>query len=195
MSLDDMFCELSEHLIDDLCGIVLKYITSILCVDGIIIDARKFKMDRKNITRITLINDLIINTPLYFSNCTSLEYINGEQIVAIGDVSGMFSNCNRLKTVPHINMTNAVVLSNLFEEAYNFNQPLDWDTKNVVYMNSMFYKASSFNNDVSNWDISNVKTTRSMFYKAYNFSIKPTWNTDHIDDVSFMYYFTNIDRD
>ena len=105
MSLDDMFCEVSEHLIDDLCGIKI-YNFNIMC-RWYYYRCWKFKMDRKNIT--------LINTPLYFSNRTSLEYINGEQIVAIDDVSGMFSN--RLKTIPHINMTNATVLSNLFEEA------------------------------------------------------------------------------
>ena len=48
----------------------------------------------------------------------------------------------------------------MFFKASSFNQDLsDWDVSNVELMRFMFYYASSFNQDLSDWDVSNVATS------------------------------------
>ena len=45
----------------------------------------------------------------------------------------------------------------MFDEATNFNQPLDkWDVSKVTNMSVMFYGATSFNQPLDNWDVSKV---------------------------------------
>ena len=43
----------------------------------------------------------------------------------------------------------------MFQNAKRFNQPLNWDTKNVADMSEMFRGAKLFNQFL-NWDTSNV---------------------------------------
>ena len=38
---------------------------------------------------------------------------------------------------------------------------------NVQEMNSMFYQAEEFDDDVSKWDVSRVEDMNSMFYQVY----------------------------
>ncbi len=38
-----------------------------------------------------------------------------------------------------------------------------WNTSKVTDMNKLFFKCSSFNEDISQWDVSNVIDMRAMF--------------------------------
>jgi putative uncharacterized protein (fragment) len=48
-------------------------------------------------------------------------------------------------------------MANMFQGAYNFNQPLnDWNTSKVVDTNDMFRDARKFNQPLNNFDMSKV---------------------------------------
>ena len=53
----------------------------------------------------------------------------------------------------------------MFQYAYSFNQPLEWNTRNVEDMNSMFYDARSFNQALK-WNTSKVTNMRYIFDKT-----------------------------
>ena len=62
-------------------------------------------------------------------------------------------------------------MTTMFENAYNFNQPLDkWDTSNVLYMNRMFFNCKKFNQTINNWNVANVKNMNSIFSGCESFN-------------------------
>jgi len=61
-------------------------------------------------------------------------------------------------------------VSNMFEGASKYNQPMDnWDTSAIIIITSMFLNASSFDQDLSNWDIGLI-TTATQFLEGSAFS-------------------------
>ncbi|WP_069637486.1 BspA family leucine-rich repeat surface protein [Campylobacter pinnipediorum] len=53
----------------------------------------------------------------------------------------------------------------MFYDATNFNQPLQFNTKNVYNMIEMFEEAKSFNQDISWWDVSRVGDAYISFWR------------------------------
>jgi len=65
------------------------------------------------------------------------------------------------------------------------------DLTNVVSMNQMFYKASSFDGDLSHWDMSNITNMSYMFSYARDFNQDiGTWNVSNVTNMSYMFSFT-----
>ena len=59
----------------------------------------------------------------------------------------------------------------MFQIALDFNQPLhNWDTSNVINMESMFSGASGFNQPLNDWNVSSVTKMRSMFKTTNTFN-------------------------
>jgi surface protein len=59
----------------------------------------------------------------------------------------------------------------MFYKATSFNQELSvWNVSAVKDMSYMFYGASSFDKPLSTWDVSNVETMQAMFYDATSFN-------------------------
>ena len=56
-------------------------------------------------------------------------------------------------------------MAKLFEGStrQNFSGIESWDTSKVKYMEYMFSKAKSFNQNINAWDVSKVKNMRGMF--------------------------------
>jgi len=46
----------------------------------------------------------------------------------------------------------------MFQDAVDFNQPLEWDMSNAKFTSYMFFNASSFNGDIRGWDVGQVRT-------------------------------------
>ena len=67
--------------------------------------------------------------------------------------------------------SNVTDMSNMFYDAYNFNQDIGrWNTSNVTDMSGMFYDSKEFNHYIGRWDISNVTNMSRMFDYATSFN-------------------------
>jgi len=88
------------------------------------------------------------------------------------------------------NTSNVTDMSNMFYQAYNFNQDIgNWDTSNVTNMMGMFLGASIFNEYIGDWDTSNVINMRGMFNGAHKFNGDiGNWNTSRVTNMSYMFY-------
>jgi surface protein len=63
------------------------------------------------------------------------------------------------------------------------------DTSNVESMESMFYGAESFNQDISMWDTSNVESMKRMFTRAFSFNQNiGSWDTSNVESMKRMFY-------
>ncbi|HTO15007.1 MAG TPA: BspA family leucine-rich repeat surface protein, partial [Edaphocola sp.] len=89
-------------------------------------------------------------------------------------MSGMFYNTSSLTGVGANwtwNTSNVTLMQSLFYNAPLFNQDISlWNTSNVTTMASMFFNAHSFNQNISGWDVSNVTSMNQTFYNAKNFN-------------------------
>ena len=64
-----------------------------------------------------------------------------------------------------------------------------WDTSNVTDMSNMFYDAYNFNQDIGRWNTSNVTDMSLMFNNAYNFNQDiGNWNTSNVTNMSWMFF-------
>jgi len=70
----------------------------------------------------------------------------------------------------------------MFYKAHSFNGDISgWDTSNVVYMTCMFTDATSFNVDIKNWDTSYVTDMTFMFRNATSFDGDiSSWDTSKV---------------
>ena len=57
----------------------------------------------------------------------------------------------------------------MFSDEPGFNQPLNWDTRNVIRMEAMFHNATSFNQPL-NFKTQNVTNMEGMFHNATSFN-------------------------
>ena len=67
-------------------------------------------------------------------------------------------------------------METLFFGASAFNEDIGaWDTSGVKHMGGMFHGALSFNGDIGTWDTSGVTTMLGMFYSASAFDQDLGW--------------------
>ncbi|MBT1398394.1 BspA family leucine-rich repeat surface protein [Mycoplasma bovis] len=65
----------------------------------------------------------------------------------------------------------------------------EWDVSNVESMESMFYDAKEFNQDISKWNTKNVNNMLSLFAGAEKFD-QPlnSWNVSNVSQMSEMFH-------
>jgi surface protein len=57
----------------------------------------------------------------------------------------------------------------------------------------MFYRASSFNGNISLWDVSQVRDMQGMFNGASSFNVDVSlWDISQVQDMSYMFYDASL---
>jgi surface protein len=81
-------------------------------------------------------------------------------------------------------------LDSMFFSAINFNQNIGtWNVSYFTNFTSMFHGARSFNQDISDWNVSNASIMDNMFFNATNFNQNISkWNVSNVYSVSGMFY-------
>jgi len=75
-------------------------------------------------------------------------------------------------------------MDSMFFEAVCFDQNIgSWNTSKVINMKSMFYYADSFNQCINNWDVTNVINMKHMFTNACLFEME---NAKWYNENSFI---------
>ena len=107
----------------------------------------------------------------------------------VHSLASAFVFFEKLEYVNIQNTSNITDMSEMFEGAESFNQPIgDWDTSKVTDMSEMFFDATSFNQPIGNWDTSNVTNMEEMFYYAESFN-QPidNWDTSNVKNMVRMF--------
>jgi hypothetical protein len=80
----------------------------------------------------------------------------------------------------------------MFNKAYAFNQPLNFETSSVTIMYQMFRQASAFNQPLNFSNTSNVTNMQSMFYQATSFNQPLNWDVSSVTDMGNMFFNVNL---
>ena len=108
-----------------------------------------------------------------FHGCTNLDVIATDtpDLTSVTDAGRMFASC----------------LALIGNSVWN-----TWDVSNIEIMFQMFYRASSFNQDIGNWDLSNVRVTQSMFDNASAFNQDiGGWDVSNVENMFAMFNFAD----
>ena len=121
-----------------------------------------------------------------FGGCTNLSVTATDipDLSGLTDLSFAFSYSG-IDEIPNFNdwdVSNVTNMGNLFEQATNFNQPLDkWDVSNVTDMRFMFDGATSFNQPLDSWDVRKLEHFDYMFRDASSFNQSlGTWKLESL---------------
>ena len=118
--------------------------------------------------------------------------------LAIESLQAAFYNCPDVSFVPNNIPSSVLSTQIMFGGSTNFNDSNIslWNTSNVANMNTMFFNASSFNQDLQYWDTSNVTDMGVMFSGAGAFDQDISgWNTSKVTDMSSMFSSTTFNQD
>jgi surface protein len=112
-------------------------------------------------------------------------------------LTNMFSAfyfANNLIAVPNTLPSTVHFLNSAFFGANTFNQDLDgWDTSNVIGWDNIFQGASAFNGNISNWNTSLAQSMAYLFRdaSAFNSNIS-SWNVSNVFDMTDMFYNATV---
>ena len=135
----------------------------------------------------------------YFNSCYYLTLDSVSDVLNLtgtDNLSGMFYSCASLITINRVNewdVSNVIYMNSMFELATSFDQTLNlWDVSNVIYMNSMFAGNKNnpmiFNGNISSWNVYGVTDMNLMFSNATSFNQNiGSWNVSNVTDMTGMF--------
>ena len=84
-------------------------------------------------------------------------------------------------------------MSSMFFNASTFNEDIGhWDVSMVSDMSSLFFSALAFDQDIGHWDVSMVSDMNNMFSTASAFNQDiGDWNVSMVSDMSSMFQYTS----
>ncbi|MBC6410640.1 MAG: DUF285 domain-containing protein, partial [Ekhidna sp.] len=103
-----------------------------------------------------------------------------------------FAGCNNLTIADEAgvpNLSNVTDMSGMFYKAASFNQDIsNWNVSSVTDMSGLFEGAASFNQDISDWEVSNVTNMLGMFAGAASFNQDiSNWEVSNVTNMSGMF--------
>src|SRR5690606_22478555 len=95
-----------------------------------------------------------------------------------------------IKGLEKWDVSHVVGMNSMFYGAEKFDQDLSsWKTSSVRDMSYMFYTAKKFNANIGSWDVSNVENMTHMFHQAENFNGDiGSWDVSKVKDMSHMFH-------
>ena len=91
------------------------------------------------------------------------------------------------------NLSKVTNMDSMFFNARAFNQDIGgWDVSSVKSMRGMFTRAFAFNQDIGGWNVSNVTDMRNMFAYALAFNQDiGDWNVSNVKNMRNIFTYTN----
>ena len=109
--------------------------------------------------------------------------------LGLTDLFAAFYYATNLNEVPNTLPANVQFLNSAFWGANTFNQDLNgWDTSNVSGWDQVFFDASAFNGNIASWDTSLASSMTSMFEGASSFNQDiGGWNVSTVTIMTQMF--------
>ena len=111
-----------------------------------------------------------------FSYSTFTEAPEWADFYGVTDMENMFYFCKNLKTIPHIDTSNATNMSNMFGNCDHLQTISMTDTSNVIDMSKIFFSCGDLQT-ISLLNTSNVTGMSYMFYHCYSLQTIPSLDT------------------
>ena len=146
------------------------------------------------------IYEYIISIKEMFKGCQEIRIIKKLNIFYVKNMSGIFSGCSTLSSLPDIskwNTNNVINMSNIFSFCSSLSSLPDiskWNTNNVINMSHIFYMCSSLSSlpDISKWKTNNVINMNDIFSRCSSLSSLPDiskWNTNNVINMSNIFSY------
>ena len=121
-----------------------------------------------------------------FSGCNKLRTIPLLNTSKVKYTNDMFKDCSDLITIPLLDTSNVILMSNMFQSCSRLNTIPLLNTSNVISMSFMFAKCSRLNT-IPQLDTSNVTVMPYIFQSCSRLNTIPLLNTSNVTDMDKMF--------
>ena len=99
-----------------------------------------------------------------YSGASLISSVTQWGTIGVSSLQGAFKGATNLVSVPSTITEYFTNMSSMFYGATSFNQNISsWNTQRIINMSSMFYNATSFNQNISPWNVSSVSSANNIF--------------------------------
>lgn len=128
-----------------------------------------------------------------FYGTTNLEEVPTILPLSVSNLSSAFFSTGKAIIIglSSWDVGNVTNMNSMFNRASNFNQSLNsWDVSSVTNMEGMFQEATTFNQPLNNWNVSSVIYMSVMFSRAFAFNQDiSNWSTSNVTRMSSMFEY------